>query len=196
VSTLVLLPSFTLPCTIPLQPTYPDRKLINGTDWSDPRTATDKSLLDRFLAPDNPQAPTSIYVTLTPPISTTSTLTKNPVTELCSLPFASTISALEQRQLDTDLINFRAALMEQLPQSTGPCSWAMGYIDRPTKLVHANSPSGHAVVHFLTVGWDSVEAHMKAKESTKFSESMAPLRKKMLAPIPGLEMKHVSFQHI
>ena len=72
----------------------------------------------------------------------------------------------------------------------------MGHVDRPSKLDHAKSASGQAFVHFLAVGWDSVEAHMKAKETDKFTESIAPLRAKMLPPIPGLEMKHVSFQKV
>lgn len=83
--------------------------------------------------------------------------------------------------------------MEQLPQSAGPLSWTMGQLDRPSKLDHANSPSGQALVHFLAVGWESVEAHLKAKETDKFTEGIAPLREKMLAPIPGLQMRHVSF---
>lgn len=70
----------------------------------------------------------------------------------------------------------------------------MGHVDRPSKLPHETSPSGHAVVHLLAVGWDSVDAHLKAKDTEKFVESIAPIREKMLAIIPGLEMKHVSFQ--
>jgi hypothetical protein len=108
----------------------------------------------------------------------------------------STLSTLDLRQLNADLINFRTALVEQLPQSMGPQSWAMGQLDRPSKLVHANSPSGQALVHFLAVGWESVQAHMKVTETDKFKERFAPLREKMLAPIPGLEMKHVSFHEI
>ncbi|KAJ5367823.1 hypothetical protein N7541_001764 [Penicillium brevicompactum] len=165
-------------------------------DWSDPRSSTDLNLLDQFLAVDNAQPPTSVYVTLSPPISATATLTQNPVTELCTLPYASTLSVLEAKKLNADLISFRTALMEQMPQVASPRSWAMGQLDRPCKLDHAHSPSGKATVHFLAVGWDSVDAHLSAKETAKFSEGVAPLMEKMLAPIPGLEMKHVSFQKV
>ncbi|KAJ5347325.1 hypothetical protein MYU51_004227 [Penicillium brevicompactum] len=165
-------------------------------DWNDPRSSTDLNLLDQFLAVDNAQPPTSVYVTLSPPISATATLTQNPVTELCTLPYASTLSVLEAKQLNADLISFRTALMEQMPQVASPRSWAMGQLDRPCKLDHAHSPSGKATVHFLAVGWDSVDAHLSAKETAKFSEGVAPLMEKMLAPIPGLEMNHVSFQKV
>ncbi|CAG8920013.1 unnamed protein product [Penicillium salamii] len=165
-------------------------------DWSDARSSTDQGLLDPFLAEDNSQLPTSIYVTLSPPITATETLTQNPVTELCTLPYASTLSVPEARQINADLISFRTAQMESMPQVTGPLSWAMGQLDRPCKLNHALSPSGKATVHFLAVGWDSVNAHLEAKETLKFSQGVAPLMEKMLAPIPGLEMKHVSFQKI
>lgn len=103
---------------------------------------------------------------------------------------------LEAKQVNADLISFRTALMERLPQVAGPRSWAMGQLDRPCKLDHAHSPSGKATVHFLAVGWDSVDAHLDAKGTAKFSEGVAPLMDKMLAPIPGLEMKHVSFQKV
>jgi hypothetical protein len=102
----------------------------------------------------------------------------------------------ESRQLSTDLINFRRALVEQLPQQAAPKSWAMGHVDRPSKLPHAKSPDGKAVMHFLAVGWDSVEAHVRAKETENFVEGIRPIREKMLSPIPGLEMKHVSFQMV
>jgi hypothetical protein len=138
----------------------------------------------------------SLYVTLSPPISDTDTLTQNPVTELCTLLFPGNLDLADLRKLDMDLINFRTALLEQLPPSVGPRSWSMGHVDRPSKVPHEQSPNGQAFVHFLAVGWDSIDAHMKAKETEKFAESIAPLREKMLGPIPGLELKHVSFQKI
>ncbi|KAJ5776468.1 uncharacterized protein N7511_001479 [Penicillium nucicola] len=165
-------------------------------DWTDARCSTDTNQLSPFLDPSNLQPPTSFYVTLSPPVSCTATLTKNPVTELFTLPVAGEISVPESRQLSLDMINFRRALVEQLPQQAGPKSWAMGHVDRPSKLPHPKSPDGKAVVHFFAVGWDSVDAHLRAKETENFAEAIQPLREKMLSPIPGLEMKHVSFQII
>ncbi|KAJ5991243.1 hypothetical protein N7522_011450 [Penicillium canescens] len=165
-------------------------------DWTDARCSTDTDLLAPFLDPSNTQTPASIYVTLIPPVRCTATLTMNPVTELCALPFASELSVSETKQLNTDLINFRRALVDQLPQQAGPKSWAMGHVDRPSKLPHAKSPDGKAVVYFLAVGWDSVDAHVRAKETENFAEAIRPIREKMLPPIPGLEMKHVSFQMV
>lgn len=118
------------------------------------------------------------------------------MTELCTLPFPSDLDVLAVKQINADLINFRTTLVEQLPQLAGPRSWSMGHVDRPSKLPHEKSPSGQAFAHLLAVGWESMETHLKAKQTDKFIQSIAPLREKMLAPIPGLEMKHVSFQKI
>ncbi|KAJ5168747.1 uncharacterized protein N7482_004341 [Penicillium canariense] len=170
----------------------PDQRL---SDWTDARSSTTVAHLEPFLA-ETLQPPTVLYTTLNPPISSTDTLTKNPVTELCSLPFPSNMSVFETRRLNADLINFRTALVEQLPQAAGPRSWAMGHVDRPSVVQHAKSPSGQAMMHFLAVGWESVEAHKKAKETEQFVAAIAPIREKMLPPVPGLEMKHVSFQKL
>lgn len=102
----------------------------------------------------------------------------------------------ETKQLNADLINFRTAIVEQLPPEFGPRSWAMGHVDRPSILPHSKSPSGEVTVQLVVVGWESVEAHMKAKESAQFVSGIAPIREKMVSPVPGLEMKHVSFQAI
>lgn len=98
------------------------------------------------------------------------------------------------KDLYRDLINFRSAVVEQLPPEAGPQSWAMGQVNRPSPLKHEQSPSGQAVLYFLAVGWESVETHMRAKETELFGRSIAPVREKMLAPVPGLEMRHVKFQ--
>ncbi|OQE29153.1 hypothetical protein PENFLA_c004G03740 [Penicillium flavigenum] len=165
-------------------------------DWTDPRSTINIQLLEPFLAPDNPQPPSCLRVTFSPPLSITETLTKNPVTELCTLSFRSDLEVPALKQINADLINFRTTMVEQLPQSAGPRSWSMGHVERPSKLPHEKSPTGEAFAHLLAVGWESIEVHLKAKETEKFVQSIAPLREKMLAPIPGLEMKHVSFQKI
>lgn len=72
----------------------------------------------------------------------------------------------------------------------------MGHVDRPSTIKHGKSPSGMAVLHLLAVGWESVEAHMNAKQTEQFGRSIAPIREKMLGPVPGLELKHVRFQKV
>lgn len=171
------------------------QRLIKAPEWSDARGSVTSSHLEPFLEPSS-QTPIALYATLQPPVSSTDTLTKNPVTELCALPFPSNLSVKQNKELNADLISFRTTLVEQLPQEVAPRSWAMGHVDRPSPLQHAKSPTGQAVVHFLAVGWESVEVHKKAKETEQFGQSIAPIREKMLPPIPGLEMKHVSFQKI
>jgi hypothetical protein len=118
------------------------------------------------------------------------------MTELCILPFASSLSAAETKQLHSDLISFRTTLVEQLPQTVRPRSWAMGHVDRPSMVKHGKSPSGMAVLHLLAVGWESVEAHMNAKQTEEFGRSIAPIREKVLGPVPGLELKHVRFRKV
>ena len=124
------------------------------------------------------------------------TLTTNPVTELCALPFPSSLSVPEIKQLNSDLINFRTALIDKLPQAAKPRSWSMGQVDRPSRVQHVKSPSGSAVLRVLAVGWDSVEAHKRATETELFASNITPIREKMLPRVPGLEMNHVSFQKV
>lgn len=138
----------------------------------------------------------AVYATLSPPISSTDTLTRNPVTELAFLLFPSTLSAGETRQLDADLINFRMALVDKLPQEERARSWSMGHVDRPSMVQHDKSPSGKARVHLLVVGWESTEVHKNATQTQEFVNSIAPIREKLLPPVPGLEMKHVSFRNV
>ncbi|CAL5868342.1 uncharacterized protein PFLUO_LOCUS2567 [Penicillium psychrofluorescens] len=173
-----------------------ENTLVWVVDWTDARGSTISNSLTPFLDPSNSQPPIALYATLTPPISNTDTLTQNPVTELCILPFASSLTTEETKQLHSDLISFRTTLVEQLPQTVGPRSWAMGHVDRPSTIKHGKSPSGMAVLHLLAVGWESVEAHMNAKQTEQFGRSIAPIREKMLGPVPGLELKHVRFQKV
>lgn len=72
----------------------------------------------------------------------------------------------------------------------------MGQVDRPSAVQHAKSPSGQATLYLLVVGWESIDAHEKTKETEQFASSISPIREKSLGAIPGLEVKHVSFQKI
>lgn len=72
----------------------------------------------------------------------------------------------------------------------------MGQVERPGAVEHQASSSGEAFVHFLAVGWESVEKHLTIKGSKEFMESIKPIREKMLTPVGGLKMKHVSFQRL
>ncbi|CEO60587.1 hypothetical protein PMG11_05207 [Penicillium brasilianum] len=169
--------------------------LVWVIEWTDARCAILSSLLEPFLEEDQPV--TAIYATLSPPISSTNTLTENPVTELCFLLVASEMSPYETRQLDADLVNFRTALLEQLPQEAAPRSWSMGHVERPRTVKHDKSPNGLATVHLLAVGWETVETHNNAKKTKVFVDGITPIREKLLLPpVPELEMKHVRFQKV
>lgn len=139
---------------------------------------------------------TTLYTTLMPSITETNTLTSNPVTELCALAFPTSLTPDEHKTLNKNLIDFRTALTEQLPEGDRPKSWAMGQVERPGVLEHHASSSGQAFVHFLAVGWESVEKHLAVKGSKEFINSITPIREKMLTPVGGLKMKHVSFQQL
>ncbi|KAL4895094.1 hypothetical protein BDV59DRAFT_174432 [Aspergillus ambiguus] len=175
--------------------TVEDEKIIVWVvEWKDAHAGTQPSSLARFLEP-NTQV-TVVFSTLSPAISSTDTLTQNPVTELCALAFPSSLTPAERRDLCDDLLRFRNALTEQLPAESRPTSWTMGQIERPGALQHEKSPTGQAIVHLLAVGWKSVDAHMAIKQSKEFTESIQPIREKMLPPVQGLGMKHVSFRKI
>ncbi|KAL2217674.1 hypothetical protein M432DRAFT_549342 [Thermoascus aurantiacus ATCC 26904] len=162
-------------------------------EWGDARGAARASILAPFLEPSTEAV--AFYTTLSPPISTTATLTDNPVTELVGLAFPTSITP-EHKELNKDITNFRKTLMEKLPDNARPKSWSMGHVDRPGSVPHPNSPSGQVLVQFLAVGWESVDAHKAARETPEFNEAIKPIREKMLPPPKGLEMRHVSFTKI
>lgn len=167
----------------------------NNPEWTDARGSTTAVKLEPFLAA-TPQPPSALYTTLRPAITGTDTLTANPITELTALPFPSNMTAAETKALNTELLNFRTVMTEELAQEIAPRSWAMGHVDRPGTIKHTKSPTGQAVIRLLVIGWPSVQAHMDAKDTDQFERTIQPLRQKMLPPVPGLEMKHVSFQKI
>ncbi|KAJ5537407.1 hypothetical protein N7513_010593 [Penicillium frequentans] len=172
-----------------------DNTIVWAINWTDARGSASTEHLTPYLDP-NAQPPTSIYATLSPPLCSADALTENPITELCTLSFANPLSAPEKRQLNGDLINFRTAMIEQLPKGSGLKSWSMGEVDRPSLVQHAKSPSGQATLHLLVVGWESIDAHKKSRETEQFVSSISPIREKSLGAIPGLEVKHVSFHKI
>ncbi|KAJ5125763.1 hypothetical protein N7448_005077 [Penicillium atrosanguineum] len=169
--------------------------LVWVIDWTDARGATTAGKLEPFLAP-NPQPPLALYTILQPAITGTDTLTANPMTELAALPFPSNMTVAETKALNTDMLNFRTAMTEGIAQEIAPQSWAMGHVDRPGTIEHKESPTGQAVIRLLVIGWTSLQAHKDARETDQFVRTIQPLQQRMLPPVPGLEMKHVSFQKI
>jgi hypothetical protein len=113
-----------------------------------------------------------------------------------ALTFPDSLTPDEQKKLNADLIEFRSALTEKLPQGQRPVSWAMAQVERPGTMEHERSPSGRAVGHLLAVGWESVEVHQVARETGEFQRTIAPIRERMIPAAPGLGMKHVSFEKV
>ncbi|KAJ5495857.1 hypothetical protein N7539_000973 [Penicillium diatomitis] len=96
------------------------KNIVWVIDWTDARCSINPELLKPFLVNEDKPL-TAVYATLSPPISSTDTLTKNPVTELFFLPFSTAISEYESRHLHADLIKLRSVMVTQLPQAEGPC---------------------------------------------------------------------------
>ncbi|KAE8137595.1 hypothetical protein BDV38DRAFT_282843 [Aspergillus pseudotamarii] len=163
-------------------------------NWADAHEGIQPQLLGPYLEPDTQVS--VIFTTLTPSITETESLTTNPVTELVALTFPSSLTPDEQKKLNADLIEFRAALTEELPKGGRPKSWAMAQVERPGTLDHEKSPSGQAVLHLLAVGWDSVDVHKAARETEEFKRTIAPIREKAIPSVPPLGMKHVSFRKV
>lgn len=164
------------------------------TEWSDTGGASDVTALSPFLDPSRNVI--TIYATLNPPALTADILSENPVTEIIALAFPSSMTTTEHRELDDAVGAFRVALLEHMPENIRAQSWSMGYIDRPGTAEHQSSPSGKALVLLMAIGWDSVEAHMAARKTSVFADKIRPIRQRMLPPLEGLEMKHVSFTKI
>ncbi|GAQ07071.1 hypothetical protein ALT_4392 [Aspergillus lentulus] len=162
--------------------------------WEDSHAKCQADLLTPYLEPDSKVL--SFYTTLTPSPSETETFTTNPVTELATMTFPSSLNPEEHKKLNSDLINLRVALTEKLDEKSRANSWAMAQVHRPGTFQHPKSPSGEAFVYLLAVGWESVDAHMAARETKEFEESIKPIREKMLPAVEGLGMKHVSFKKI
>ncbi|GAB1194937.1 hypothetical protein BDV32DRAFT_147215 [Aspergillus pseudonomiae] len=163
-------------------------------NWADAHGGIQPQILAPYLEPNTQVS--VIFTTLTPSITETKSLTTNPVTELVALTFPNSLTPEEQKKLNADLIEFRAALTEKLPEGERPKSWAMAQVERPGTLEHEKSPSGQAVLHLLVVGWESVDMHKAARETEEFKRTIAPIREKAIPSVPPLGMKHVSFKKV
>ncbi|KAB8235231.1 hypothetical protein ETB97_009507 [Aspergillus alliaceus] len=163
-------------------------------NWADAHVGIQPQILAPYIEPDTHVS--VIFTTLTPSITESDSLTANPVTELVALSFPSSLTPEEQTKLGADLIKFRTALTEMLPEDQRPKSWAMAQVERPGTLEHDKSPSGLVFLLFLAVGWESVEAHEAARETGEFKRTITPIREKAIPSVPPLRMKHVSFRKI
>ncbi|RAO71925.1 uncharacterized protein BHQ10_007937 [Talaromyces amestolkiae] len=169
-------------------------------EWADSSNSTPLSRLEPFIdytKSDDPTTLLTFYSTLSPSISDSDTLTTNPVTELVTFAAPSDISPDQHKQFNNDQAAFREALLTKVtPESARPITWARGQVERPTVFEHQDSPSGKALVYLNAVGWKSREHHMQARDTKVFAETIEPVRKHILTPVRGLEMKHVKFQKI
>lgn len=185
------------------------KEYINSyTEWADSSNSIQTSRLEPFIDKntqdnddddddDDPTKLITFFTSLSPPISTTETLTKNPVTELVSFAIPDDIAPKSLTSFNIDVNNFRDALVHRVqPTDIKPVSWSMGQVERPTAFDHSDSNTGKAFAYFLAVGWQSKEKHMAVRETKEFKDTVAPIRQAVLSPLKGLEMRHVTFQRI
>ena len=78
-----------------------------GLVWTDARGSSLSSNLRPFIEPSTEL--TTVFSTLTPPISGTDTLTTNPVTEICGLAFPTSFTPEDHISLRRNLLDFRTA---------------------------------------------------------------------------------------
>ncbi|KAI9376589.1 hypothetical protein BJX61DRAFT_538671 [Aspergillus egyptiacus] len=173
--------------------------IVWAIDWSDAHSGIQQSdlPLNPYLEP-NTQV-TTLFTTLQPTESdarATETLASNPVTELAPLAFPTSLSREDRSALNADLVSFRKALVEEVEEKVKPKSFLSGQVERPGEFKHEKSESGQAFVHFLAVGWESVEQHQELRGTQTFGSKIAPIREKMIAPLEKLGMKHVKFQKV
>lgn len=84
--------------------------------------------------------------------------------------------------------------MLELPGHDAAMSFSIGWLDRPEVVKHQDSPTGAALLNCLVIGWRSVEDHMDARRTSKFVEAAGDVKEKLLPPLEGMGMRHVSFQ--
>lgn len=168
-------------------------------DWTDARGASRASLLAPFLKPSTQVL--AIYTTLESTSDNIANFCANPVTEICPLSFPTSMMPEETNKLDGALIEWRRSLMDDLSDhALRPKRWAMGHVERPGTRHHPDSPSKEAFAVIMAIGWESVEAHFKAKETDVYKNAIRPIRYKLLQTGPGflkgevLNMSHVRFQ--
>ncbi|RMJ25153.1 hypothetical protein PHISP_03980 [Aspergillus sp. HF37] len=172
--------------------------------WADARGTSRSVLLQPYLAPTTEVL--TLFTTLTPAVDI-GTLCGNPVTELCPLTFPTSLTPDKHNEVNEALIKLRSEMLENIQVSDGeeakkvrPRNWSMGHVDRPGTRSHPTSPSGEAFVVFLFIGWESVDAHLRARETEQFLENMKPLREMMLPtgagllPGSGWGMSHAIFR--
>lgn len=169
------------------------------TAWSDARGASRAALLIPYLQPQTEVL--TMYTTLMPNLDIRE-LCANPITELCPMTFPTSLTPDEHNKLNQALVNTRIAALKEIPQEVQPRNWWMGHVDRPGKREHPTSPSGEAFVVFILVGWESVEAHKKARETEAYRRHRDEIKGRLLPtgtrllPGTGLGMTHAKFVEI
>lgn len=168
-------------------------------DWADARGASRAKLLTPFLQPQSEVL--TMYITLTPAMGI-GELCANPITQLCPFTFPTSLSPDEHNRLNQLLINLRVDGMENTAVEVRPRNWWMGHVDRPGTRAHPTSPSGEAFVVLMVVGWESVEAHLRVRDTEPHRRSMRPIKEWLLPtgsallPGEGLGLTHVKFVEI
>lgn len=168
-------------------------------EWADSSTSVSLSRLEPFIdtSKNDPTNLITFYSTLAPSISETESLSTNPLTEIVTFAVPSDISTEDHKHFNNEQVALRESMLTKLtPESLRPLTLTRGQIERPAYFDHPDSPSGKALVYVNAVGWKSNEHHMTARETKTFGDNIGPIRKRVLSPVKGLDLKHVKFQKI
>ncbi|PGH13030.1 hypothetical protein AJ80_06514 [Polytolypa hystricis UAMH7299] len=173
-----------------------ENKIVWAIDRSTTPTTTSTTALlpslTPLLAPST--KPQTYLLAVSEPITQT-ILLQSRVIELVVLALPATLSPTEKSNVTNSVTALSDAL---LSLSTSRCvaaqsvtpAWAI----EPASVPHVDSPSGTAVLKALIVGWESKEAHERARETEAFKRTIMPIREVVLKGVEGLEMRHVRFQ--
>ncbi|KAL9113947.1 MAG: hypothetical protein Q9227_002081 [Pyrenula ochraceoflavens] len=110
-----------------------------------------------------------------------------PATEVAMFSVQPTIDKIA---VETAVAKLMDVVQHDIPNHARGCStgWVVEEIEHP------DAEGGKALGYACMVGWESVDAHMKARETDAFAQAIAPVRKVALQPLPGKSMLHVHFQ--
>lgn len=101
-----------------------------------------------------------------------------PVTEFACFALDSNTEDKQKSAMEDNVLNLVSSITK-----TNNIPWASGWVVED--LDHEKGTNGKAIGFSLLAGWESKEAHMKARESQDFLDAAGPVRGMALPPTPG-----------